>query len=582
MSQIKSSIQPIIKQLIQSYYRVGIYALITRLIFVAITVPVLTQLLNNMISLWANSTSSKATIASLLFSPLGLFYFTLIVFLVLIISFVELQGLMIMLSQTKTNEQHTLFTPLWNSGKKVIKPGFFTFLLTLFAFTFHTTIVIGLLYFPTAQIPNYFIYFIFTNPYSLAIFVIFAVGSYVLLSRYLFLFIYLPKTNTLKEAISISVQETKGRRIKIILMIMMYQVILLLIGLSLHFLPFALSFVLSFLRLTNIYFVSLLSVMIFITKVLLTLIFYSLAYPLLISAIVKIDHHKMKRNQSINAFDSQRIIWLRHILYRGGVVLIATYLIVQSQLVSFHFPMQARVTVVASNDVIDGIQPNSKRHMEHAISIGANQVEVEVKMTKDGALVLSNTSLVKDGEETKLIEDLLYSDLKKLTHEQEPFMTLEEAILISINRIHLNIIYQTGEGGLMDPKRNLTNRDTNILQKIAYLIQIHGQSNNSSILSSNIHVPTYLQLLVPNITSGIITPHDKKIPTFISTDISQVHEDKVTQRHISLMHLQGKQVFVYGAQSIDQFAPLAKQHVTAIVTNKVQDALRLSITFQEQ
>lgn len=581
MLKIKTLIKKITRILIQSYYRVGVYALFTRLVLIALTIPLLSTILNNIISLWGNSASIKADISSLIISPIGLFFVFISALSILAIAIMEILGLSIMTLQTKNNEQHSLFILLWSSLKKLFKPGFFLFLITLFSFTLLTTLVIGLLYFPVHLIPSYLYYFILINPYLLGLFIFLMIASYFIVSRYLFVFSYLIKEETLKDALNMSVIQTKGRRIKIIGMLLVYQGIVFIGALLIYYFPFAISFILSFTGIRDMNFVSLISVMIFITKSLFTLLFYSLAYPLLISCIVTIDHHNTKMNQSVTWAESGTYVWIRHIVYRGGVVVLAAYLIVSSGLIDFRLPIQGRVSVVAENSKIDGIPSNTKKLLEYAISKGVNQVEVQVKMTRDGALVLSSSSIVKIDKDVYLIEDLLFDDVKRLTHDGEPFMTLEEAILISIGRIQLNIIYNPGSGDLVDPTQDLSVLDINVLQKIAYLVQIHRQANNTAILSVNNHVPSYLQLLVPNMQTGLITDQFTKIPLYVSTDISQIHHTILDYRHLLQMNLQGKQLYTYAIENEALIPQIINQGVDGVVTTKIIDAIRIVQTLQE-
>lgn len=84
-----------------------------------------------------------------------------------------------------------------------------------------------------------------------------------------------------------------------------------------------------------------------------------------------------------------------------------------------------------------GTQPNSMESVEEAIKAGAEIIEVDVRVTKDGAIVLYHDSLITVGDRKRHVQDLTLEELLMIN---QSIITLDDVLpLVKENEKVVNL-----------------------------------------------------------------------------------------------------------------------------------------------
>ena len=201
---------------------------------------------------------------------------------------------------------------------------------------------------------------------------------------------------------------------------------------------------------------------------------------------------------------------------------------------------------------------NTIKAIERAIQVGADFVEVDVRMSKDNQLVIMHDpDINRTTDGNGLVKDYTLPELKKFdAGEGEPILTLDEVIECVKNRIGLVIeIKEPGTEGKILEKIDEHNLENVILTSFYHKSIKNARKINHSVDAGIIFTgqPVYVNQMASNACANVIFPGYKYLD-----------EDLVKQAHKN-----GISVYPWTVDDEGMFEKLVEMGVDGIVTNKL-------------
>lgn len=211
---------------------------------------------------------------------------------------------------------------------------------------------------------------------------------------------------------------------------------------------------------------------------------------------------------------------------------------------------------------------NTKAALLRAIQDGAEWVEIDINMTKDGVLVISHDeTLSRTGGVNIDICTSNYDDIKDIDigsfyspeYSGERLMTLDEAIEICNGKVKMNI----------EIKPNKHTDTDQLVQKTIQTINKHNFKKNCVLASLNLNALLDAESTDKSIRTCFNTPVAYGSINKIPVDVYSIEESFVTQDIIKAIHKAGKQVFVWTVEDEDTAAKMTKLGVDNIITDDI-------------
>ncbi|QHQ60413.1 hypothetical protein Ana3638_06205 [Anaerocolumna sedimenticola] len=284
--------------------------------------------------------------------------------------------------------------------------------------------------------------------------------------------------------------------------------------------------------------------------------------------------YKLELNENINIDHSADYIVIRVGSYKTVIqVTIAIFI-----LVNFYFffdiirngspldYMNLDMIKVTSHRGFSGDVPeNTLPAIEKAIEEQADFIEVDVRMTKDGELVLLHDSNLKRTTGlNKNIWDVNYSDLSSLdagswknkVYIGTPIPTLGEVFDLCKGKVNLNL----------DLKFH-TNKEE-LEDKVVALIEEYEMEWQCVISSTNLPTLEKVKLLDPDIRTGYITYQIYR--GYLADDIIDffsIRSNLVTKTVSSEVHKSGKEIHVWTVNSKNELERMKRLGVDNVITD---------------
>lgn len=201
---------------------------------------------------------------------------------------------------------------------------------------------------------------------------------------------------------------------------------------------------------------------------------------------------------------------------------------------------------------------NTIRAIEMAVKMGADFVEVDVRVSKDNKLVIMHDADInRTTDEKGLVKDYTVSELKKLdAGDKETIPTLEEVMQCVKNRIGLVIeIKEPGTEGKILEKIDENNLENVILTSFYHKSIKNARKMNHSVDAGIIFTcqPVDVNQMASNACANVIFPGYK----YLDDDL------------IKQAHRNGILVYPWTVDDEGMFEKLVGMGVDGIVTNKL-------------
>jgi glycerophosphoryl diester phosphodiesterase len=203
---------------------------------------------------------------------------------------------------------------------------------------------------------------------------------------------------------------------------------------------------------------------------------------------------------------------------------------------------------------------NTLGSIEKAIALGVDFVEVDVRKTKDGKLVIMHDETVdRTTTGTGKLASMTLDDVKRLrTTDGQTIPTLADVLALCDKRVGLML--ELKARGIAD----------DIVQVVSA-----GDFSNPLIYASFHHkdlarvrqsVPS--ATIMPLISRGTISP---RIPAKLSTHHVGIRFDRVTKPLVESLHAAGVRIFVFTVNDADDIAHMSDIEVDGIISDTPPD-----------
>ena len=222
---------------------------------------------------------------------------------------------------------------------------------------------------------------------------------------------------------------------------------------------------------------------------------------------------------------------------------------------------------------------NTLAAFRQAIEFGADGVELDVHLSKDGAVVvIHDFTLDKTTDGTGRVSQKTLAQLKALD------AGVKFSPQFAGERIPtLSQVFDALEGKLLvnvELKAPLGSANTALVVPVLDVVRKHGMEKRVLFSSFNVHVLGGMKKLAPHIPAGVLYAPDSPVyarhawlDPFEPHEARNPHFSMVTRPIVRWCHARGLQVNVWTVDAPDEMQRLIVADVDAIITNK-PDVLR--------
>lgn len=199
---------------------------------------------------------------------------------------------------------------------------------------------------------------------------------------------------------------------------------------------------------------------------------------------------------------------------------------------------------------------NTLGSIEKAIELGVDYVEIDLRLTRDGhVVILHDPKVDRTTNGHGRIKDLTLTQLKRIkTKDGQHVPTLEEVLKLTDGRVGLMLELKI---------RGLAKRVTEIVERSAFSSPVIYASFHHKELS---RVREWLPsaTIMPLISRGMIAP---RIPVKLSAHHVGIRLDRVVKKLVESMHTAAVQVFVFTVNDADDLARMSNVEVDGIISD---------------
>ena len=209
---------------------------------------------------------------------------------------------------------------------------------------------------------------------------------------------------------------------------------------------------------------------------------------------------------------------------------------------------------------------------EKAIALGADWAELDVRQTKDGAIVLMHDKTVHRTTGVKgFVWDFTLAELKQLEagswfgeeFRGEPIPTLEEVIRLAKGRIKLNIEVKISENEL------------GIAERVVDIVRAEDFSQDCIITSFDMETVNRFKEIAPDLRTGLIFDKELRPDVFGGNwEILSSNSELVDAEFMRLARNSGKRIYVWTVNEREEMLRLIDLGADGIITDK-PDLLKL-------
>ncbi len=203
---------------------------------------------------------------------------------------------------------------------------------------------------------------------------------------------------------------------------------------------------------------------------------------------------------------------------------------------------------------------NTLGSIEKAIELNVDFVEIDLRLTRDGhVVVLHDATVDRTTRGHGRIKDLTLAQVKRIkTKDGQHVPTLEEVLKLTNGRVGLMLELKI---------RGLAKPVAKIMEQSEFSSDVIYASFHHKELSS---VREWLPsaTIMPLISRGTISP---RIPLKLSAHHVGIRFDRVTKPVMKLLHAAGVRVFVFTVNDADDIARMSDIEVDGIISDMPPD-----------
>ena len=560
-----------LKEFSDIFPRILKFQILTHLLFIFIILPSYFYIRTFIVSLNKLSVIDNTELLRFVFSPLGIILLIISLMVIFFYFLVELSGLIILTSSYQKERLEPSFITILKESIKLI-PKFLNKSIIVISFYFLllipiTSSVLGFNLFKKFNIPNFIFREIIKNPIYLIIYILIVIIFYYLFIKAIFTFHYIlikkEKSSTaIKKSFNLINDNFKDFFDTFILRILKYLVIFLII--------FFLSiFIINFTKnISKELFTYSIIFLLVIKNIILTtiiLIFIPLEIKFLTDKFY--EYTKIKKRLVVKEKNKYNIIDKIFSFKKTLIFTFISMLILLNVLFIFvpnFFNNSFKIKLIIGHRGGEGVE-NSLGAIKNSIDKRIDYVEIDIQRTKDNYYIVNHDKTFKRvAGINKSASDMTLKEIKKISlRGEEKIPEINEVLKLSKNKINLFIELK---GKTADKK---------MVDDIVKLVKKEKMEKQVVFISMRYSVIDYLKTKYKDLKTGFIYFLFLGDMSKIKADYMLFSEDFVTENHIEQIHRHNKKAIVWTVNSPDSMKKYLDSAVDGIITDRVNDILRL-------
>ena len=560
-----------LKEFSDIFPRILKFQILTHLLFIFIILPSYFYIRTFIVSLNKLSVIDNTELLRFVFSPLGIILLIISLMVIFFYFLVELSGLILLTSSYQKERLEPSFITILKESIKLI-PKFLNKSIIVISFYFLllipiTSSVLGFNLFKKFNIPNFIFREIIKNPIYLIIYILIVIIFYYLFIKAIFTFHYIlikkEKSSTaIKKSFNLINDNFKDFFDTFILRILKYLVIFLII--------FFLSiFIINFTKnISKELFTYSIIFLLVIKNIILTtiiLIFIPLEIKFLTDKFY--EYTKIKKRLVVKEKNKYNIIDKIFSFKKTLIFTFISMLILLNVLFIFvpnFFNNSFKTKLIIGHRGGEGVE-NSLGAIKNSIDKRIDYVEIDIQRTKDNYYIVNHDKTFKRvAGINKSASDMTLKEIKKISlRGEEKIPEINEVLKLSKNKINLFIELK---GKTADKK---------MVDDIVKLVKKEKMEKQVVFISMRYSVIDYIKTRYKEFKTGFIYFLFLGDMSKIKADYMLFSEDFVTQNHIEQIHRHNKKAIVWTVNSPDSMKKYLDSAVDGIITDRVNDILKL-------
>ena len=560
-----------LKEFSDIFPRILKFQILTHLLFIFIILPSYFYIRTFIVSLNKLSVIDNTELLRFVFSPLGIILLIISLMVIFFYFLVELSGLIILTSSYQKERLEPSFITILKESIKLI-PKFLNKSIIVISFYFLllipiTSSVLGFNLFKKFNIPNFIFREIIKNPIYLIIYSLIVIIFYYLFIKAIFTFHYIlikkEKSSTaIKKSFNLINDNFKDFFDTFILRILKYLVIFLII--------FFLSiFIINFTKNISKELFTYSIIFLLVTKNIILTTIILIFIPLEIKFLTDkfYEYTKIKKRLVVKEKDKYNIIDKIFSFKRPVIFTFISMLILLNVLFIFvpnFFNNSFKTKLIIGHRGGEGVE-NSLGAIKNSIDKRIDYVEIDIQRTKDNYYIVNHDKTFKRvAGINKSASDMTLKEIKKISlRGEEKIPEINEVLKLSKNKINLFIELK---GKTADKK---------MVDDIVKLVKKEKMEKQVVFISMRYSVINYLKTKYKDLKTGFIYFLFLGDMSKIKADYMLFSEDFVTENHIEQIHKHNKKAIVWTVNSPDSMKKYLDSAVDGIITDRVNDILRL-------
>jgi glycerophosphoryl diester phosphodiesterase len=224
------------------------------------------------------------------------------------------------------------------------------------------------------------------------------------------------------------------------------------------------------------------------------------------------------------------------------------------------------ITIHAHRGVSTRAPENSLAAAREAITAGADYIETDVQLSKDGVLVIAHDSdFSRLGGVAKKVWDLTYDEIRAIPigersapeYREEITPTLDALLAEAKGRIKLNIELKYYGG-----------HQPGLAGKVIEAVRQHGMLDQVVIQCLEYEPLVEVHRLAPNVPVGYLLSFNAREPSRLDVHFLSVQQSRLDHRFIRRAHRRGQQVYAWTVDAPNDMERLFDLGIDGIITDQ--------------
>ena len=560
-----------LKEFTNIFPRILKFQILTHLLFMFVILPSYFYIRTFLVSLNKLSVIDNTQLVRFIFLPLGIIFLIISLLVIFFYFLIEITGLILLISSYDENKKQPSYFTILKESIKLI-PKFLNKSILFISFYFLllipiTSSILGVNFFKKFTIPNFIFREILKNPWYFIIYLLLVVIFYYLFIKAIFTFHYIIIK---KEKSSIAINKSfhlihdnfKDFFNTFILRILKY----ILFFLIFVFLSF---FIINFMKEINkeVFTYSIIFLII-LKNILLTcivLIFIPLEIKFLTDKFYKYTNItknlKIKEKSKYNFID--KIFTFKKFIIFGFIFFLIS-INVLFVFVPNYFSNSFKPKFIIGHRGGEGVE-NTLGAIKNSIDKKIDYVEIDIQRTKDNHYIVHHDKTFKRvAGINKSPTNMTLKEIKRISlRGNERIPTLDEVLKLSKNKMNLFIELK---GKTADKK---------MVDDVVKLVKKEKMEKQVVFISMRYTAIDYVKTKYKEFKTGFIYFLFLGDMSKIKADYMLFSEDFVTKNHIDEIHKHKKKAIVWTVNSLDSMKKYLDSSVDGIITDRVNDILKL-------